>query len=97
MHLYLTVTVFVTVFLILLSAAVYFAAKGFKAAQKDTSADFSSIGGLESFFTRCGKLGIPRNTIYINISLENARSLYSDAKALKIFSDIRRWQLCQCD
>lgn len=89
MHLYLTVTVFVTVFLILLSAAVYFAAKGFKAAQKDTSADFSSIGSLESFFTRCGKLGIPRNIIYINISLENARSLYSDAKALKIFSDIK--------
>lgn len=89
MHLTLTVTVFVLIFIILLSAAVYFASRGFKAAQADVSADFSSIGSLESFFAKCGKLGVLRNMIYINISLENARSLYSDVKALKIFSDIK--------
>lgn len=89
MHLYLTVIIFVLIFLILLSAAVYFAAKGFKTVQKEISADFSSIGSLENFFIKCKKLGIPRNIIYINISLENARSLYSDAKALKILSDIK--------
>ena len=89
MHLILTVTVFVLIFIILLSAAVYFASRGFKGAQADVSVDFSSIGSLESFFVRCGKLGVLRNMIYINISLENARSLYSDAKALKIFSDIK--------
>ena len=89
MHLFLTVTLFVIIFIILLSAAVYFASKGFKAAGADVSADFSSIGHLESFFAKCGKLGVLRNIIYINISLENARSLYSDAKALKIFSDIK--------
>ncbi len=89
MHLFLTVTAFVLIVIILLSAAVYFASKGFKAAQENVSADFSSIGSLESFFAKCGKSGVLRNIIYINISLENARSLYSDAKALKIFSDIK--------
>ncbi len=68
---------------------VYFARKGINAAAEDEGADFVSVSKLESLFDRLGRQNQRRSVTYISVSLDNVRSLYSDAMAMDIYSKIR--------
>lgn len=76
--------------LILLAAVgAYFAIQGIRAAKGTEVSDFSNINKLESAFGKIGKLSRERSVVYASISLENARRLYSESKARRIFSEIK--------
>lgn len=71
-------------------AAVYFAVLGTRASRRKTvAADFVTTSQLQRMFDKMGNFRKCRCLIYISVSLEKARSLYSDGKAWQIFSDIK--------
>lgn len=86
---YVIITLLVLCFIALGAVGVYFALQGFKEAKGDAGNDFSGVNKLESTFEKEGKLRHTRCLIYIGVSLDNVRSLYSDSTAWKIFSEIK--------
>ena len=66
------------------------AVRGMKTATDDSGRDFSNINKLERAFVKAGKLRENRCVLYISISLENYRSLYSDKQTSKVLDDIKR-------
>ena len=74
---YVIISVFAICFLLLLAVGIYFAVRGMKTANSKDENDFLNISRLEKDFVRAGKLRKDRCIIYISVSLDNFRSLYS--------------------
>lgn len=88
-HPYVIMTILLLCFAALGTAGVYFAMRGIKEAKVDEAADFSSIGRLEGRFERSEIFRGERCVIYINVDLDNARSVYSDSEAWRIYSAVK--------
>ena len=86
---YVIIIIFAMVLAVVAFFGVFFARKGLKVAGEDEGADFTNIAKLESAFERLGRHRQKRCLIYVSVSLDNVRSLYSDAKAVQIYSQIR--------
>ena len=86
---YVIITLLVFCFIVLGAVGVYFALQGFKEAKGDVGSDFSGVGKLETTFKKESKARNMRSLIYISVSLDNVRSLYSDSIAWQIFSEIK--------
>lgn len=84
-----TVSLLILSCLLLCAACAYFWIKHKNTVQTGEKAPFSSISRIESVFSKLRGLRVTRNIIYISVSLENVRSLYSDAKAWSLFSAIK--------
>ncbi len=86
---YVIIMVFAVVFVLLGAVGLYFALQGIKVAKGTREKDFTSVIRLENMFIKGAKQRRRRSVVYISVSLDNARSLYSDAKALEIFTCIK--------
>lgn len=86
---YVIITLLILCFLILGAVGIYFALQGIKTAKGTEDNDFSTIKKIENSFYNSGKLRENRCLIYVSVSLDNVRSLYSDAKAWQIFLEIK--------
>ena len=69
---------------------LYFAAKGLKSSNNVEEKDFSNISKLESRFIKSGKHRENRCVMYISVSLDDYRSLYSKAKTEKVSAAIQQ-------
>ena len=86
---YVIITLLIFGFIILGAIGAYYAVQTVKVAKESEALDFSNINKLENTFDKLGRLRESRFVIYISVSLENARSLYSDSKAWSIYSEIK--------
>ena len=86
---YIIITILVIGFILLTAIGIYFAVRGVKTANDKYENDFININKLESGFEKAGKLRQDRCVIYINVSLESFRSLYSDEKTTNVFSELK--------
>lgn len=86
---YIIITIFVICFIILGAIGALFALQGLKTAKGTGEVEFSNVSKLENKFDRMGKQRYNRSLIYISVSLDNVRSLYSDSKAWGIFAEIK--------
>lgn len=87
---YIIITILVLCFIFLTAIGIYFAIRGVKTANGKDENDFINISKLESGFEKAGKLREDRCVIYISVSLENFRSLYSDTQTTNVFLEIKR-------
>ena len=85
---YIIMTIFVLCFLVLGGIGIFFARQGLKTARDMKESDFCNMYKMENIFERMLKAHINRCVIYISISLDSIRSLYSYSKANRIFSEI---------
>ncbi|MBQ4087332.1 MAG: EAL domain-containing protein [Clostridia bacterium] len=86
---YVIITILVACILVLGLVGAYFALQGVRAAKGKTEKDFTTIQKLEGIFGKMEKLRQNRCVLYISVSLDNVRSLYSDAKAWQIYSGVK--------
>lgn len=86
---YIIITILVFCFIVLGGIGIYFAVQGVRTAKGTEENDFSNVSKLEANFLKMKKAHKNRCLIYISVSLDNARSLYSDSKAWDIFSEIK--------
>ena len=84
------IIVLIVSFLLLISLGLYFAVRGLKTVNDEEGTDFTSISKLESKFAKSGKMRENRSLMYISISLDNYRSLYSEQKTGKLYSAIKK-------
>ncbi len=68
---------------------VYFAVKGLKTTNYEEENTFVSISKLETSFATSGKFRERRCVMYIDVALDNYRSLYSEARTEKVYADIK--------
>jgi len=86
---YVIITLLFFCFIILGAVGLYFAVQGIKTAKGTEENDFSNVSKLEINFDKFGKSHLNRCLIYISVSLDNVRSLYSDSKSRQIFYEIK--------
>ena len=86
---YIIIAIFVFCFLFLTAMGISFAIRGIKTAKGNDEEDFITISKLENSFEKAGRLREDRCVFYVHVSLENFRSLYSEAEAFPIFSELK--------
>ncbi|MBQ1947874.1 MAG: EAL domain-containing protein [Clostridia bacterium] len=86
---YIIITLLVFFFFVLGAIGIFFALQGVKAAKGTGKIDFSTVKKLENDYNKLSKQRKNKCLIYINVSLDNIRSLYSDTKAMQVFSGIK--------
>ena len=86
---YIIITVFILCFAVLGAVGIYFGIKGVKTANGKDENKFTTISKMESNFEKSGKLRENRCVLYINVYLDDFRSLYSDVQTESVFSEIK--------
>lgn len=86
---YIIITILFFCFLVLGIVGIYFARQGLRATKGTKQIDFSTVSKLELLFHRLGKQKKNRCVIYISVSLENARNLYSEDEAGRIYNRLK--------
>ena len=74
---YIIITLLVFFFVVFCIISIYFALRGIKETKGTEQIGFSNISRLEGIFGKLCRLRTNRSVVYISVSLENARSLYS--------------------
>ena len=86
---YIIITIFVFCFILLAAVGIFFALKGLKTANEDEEKSFANIRKLEKRFVKSGKLREDRCVAYVNVYLDNYRSLYFEEQTSAVFADLK--------
>ena len=86
---YIIITILVLGFIVLSAIGILFAMKGAKTAKGQEEKGFVSVNKLENLFEKSGKLQEDRCVLYIKVSLDNFRSLYSAHETTNVLSKIK--------
>lgn len=87
---YVIITILAAFFLIMVLIGLYFTMKSVKAATGTTEKGFCGMGKLESDFERARTARKKRCVVYISVSLDHLKRLYSEAKAAGMYEQIKR-------
>ena len=89
---YIMIPLFVVCFMLLGGIAIYFIMRSLKTTEEENEekTDFQSMIKLEKRFIKSGKLRENRCLVFISISLDNYRNLYSQAETEKAYFAIKR-------
>ena len=88
-HSYAVIAFLIFCFAVLGTLGIYFAIKGIKAAKENDIKGFTSIQKLKSFYDRLAGHRESRSVVFINISLEEARKICSEAKIENVYNEIK--------
>ena len=86
---YIIITISVIALFIIGGVAIFFLLRGMKNSNDEEGNDFTSISKIEKCFIKSGKDRESRSIMYIGVSLDKYRSLYSDAATEKTYSTIK--------
>ena len=86
---YIIITILFFCFIVLGGIGVYFAIRGAKTAKDNEEKGFINISKLEAAFEKSAKSNEDRCILYIKVSLDNFRSLYSSHETAKVFPEIK--------
>lgn len=87
---YVIITILVICFLLMGLMGLYFTIKSVKTAKGMSEQGFCSVGKVENAFEKAGALRKNRCVVYISISLDSMKRLYSDVKAISIYEQMKR-------
>ena len=90
---YVIITILAIIFLVMGLVGLYFTMKSVKTAKGTAEKSFCGIGKIENDFEKAGALRENRAIIYISISLDSMKRLYSESKAIRMYSEIKRIML----
>lgn len=86
---YVIITILALVFLVLGLIGLYFTMKSARTARGTAEKGFCSAGKIESEFEKAGTLRKSRGIIYVSVSLDSMKRLYSDSRAVRMAEQIK--------
>lgn len=86
---YVIITILAIIFLVMGLIGLFFTIKSVKTAKGTAEKSFCGISKIESDFEKAGASRKNRSIIYISISLDSMKRLYSESKAVRIFDKIK--------
>ena len=87
---HVTISILAAVFLAMCMFGLYFTVKSVKASKETAKKNFCSIGKIKNDFEKAGALRKKRSVIYVSISLDSMKRLYSESKAVRMYGQIKR-------
>ena len=87
---YVIITILVMIFLVMGLIGLYFTIKSVRTAKGTVEKSFCGIGKIENDFEKAGALRKNRSIVYISISLDNMKRLYSESKAVRMYEHIKK-------
>lgn len=87
---YVIITFLAIIFLIMGLIGLYFTIKSVKTAKGIAEKSFCGIGKIENDFEKAGISGKNRCLLYISISLDSMKRLYSESKAIRMYEQIKK-------
>lgn len=79
---YIVIAAFVLGVVVLAAIGVYFAVKGIKTVEGQAEKQFIPVGKIETIFNKLGKSREDRTVLYISLSADNPRGLFSEPALL---------------
>ena len=87
---YVIITILAIIFLVMGLIGLYFTMKSVKTAKGTAEKSFCGIGKIENDFEKAGALRKNRSIVYISISLDSMKRLYSESKAIRMYEQIKK-------
>jgi len=87
---YVIITILVMFFLVMGLIGLYFTMKSVKTAKGTAEKSFCGLGKIENDFEKAGALRKKRCIVYISISLDSLKRMYSQVKTDRIYEHIKR-------
>ena len=87
---YVIITILALIFLVMGFIGLYFTMRSVKTAKGTSEKDFCGIGKIETDFDKAGALRKNRTIVYVSISLDGIKRLYSESKAARLHAQIKR-------
>ena len=87
---YVIITLLAMIFLAMGLIGLYYTMKSVKTAKGTAEKSFCGTGKIEVDFEKAGALRKNRSVIYISISLDNMKRLYSESKAIRMYEQIKK-------
>ena len=87
---YVIITILVIIFLVMGLIGLFFTIKSVRTAKGTAKKGFCGIGKIENDFEKAGALRKNRCIVYASISLDSMKRLYSEAKAITMYEQIKR-------
>ena len=87
---YVIITVLVICFLALVLIGLYFTMKSVKTANGTVEKGFCSTGKIENDFEKIGEERKNRCIVYVSVSLDGMKRVYSEPKALRMYEQIQK-------
>ena len=86
---YVIITILVMIFLAMGIIGLYFTMKSVKTAKGTVEKNFCGIGKIENDFEKAGASRKNRSIVYVSISLDSMKRLYSESKAVRMYEQIK--------
>ncbi len=96
---YVIITVFVIVFIGMGLFGLYFMMKSVKASKGTAAKSFCGLNKIENDFVKAGNARRNRTIVYVSVSLDGMKRLYSESKAIRIYDQLKHIlfkHLCLC-
>ena len=87
---YVIITILAMIFLVMGFIGLYFTIKSVRTAKETSSKGFCGIGKIENDFDKAGALCKNRIIVYVSVSLDGMKRLYSESKAARMYEQIKR-------
>lgn len=87
---YVIITILAIIILLMMLIGLYFTLKSVKTAKGTAQKSFCGIGKIENDFERAVASRKNRSVVYISVSFDNVKRLYSDTVASRIHEQIKR-------
>ena len=86
---YVIITILALFFIVMGLIGLYFTMKSVKTAKGTAEKSFCGIGKIENDFEKAGALRKNRSVVYICVSLDSMKRLYSESKAVRMYEQIK--------
>lgn len=86
---YVIITILAIIFVVMGLIGLYFTMKSVKTAKGTAEKGFCGIGKIENDFEKAGALRENRTIVYVSISLDSMKRLYSESKAIRMYEQIK--------
>ena len=87
---YVIITILAMLFVAMVFIGLYFTIKSVRTAKGTAEKNFCGIGKIETDFEKAGAGRESRCVVYISISLDNMKRLYSESKSGRMYEQIKR-------
>ena len=87
---YVIITILAIIIFVMGLIGLYFTIKSVKTAKGTSEKSFCGIGKIENDFEKAGNQRKSRSVIYISISLDGVKRLYSESKAQRMYEQIKK-------
>lgn len=87
---YVIITILAIIFIAMILIGLYFTMKSVKTAKGTAEKSFCGIGKIETDFEKMGILRKNRSIVYISISLNGVKSVYSESKAAGMYENVKQ-------